>query len=206
MLINRTPLRISFVGGGSDLPSFYQEHSGAVVSMAIDKYFYLSMHQSFEKTGYLLKYSKVENVEKVDDIEHRIIHQVFKDKSIDGVDFSSAADIPGGTGLASSSAFTVGLLSLCDAYNGNYTSQMNLASDACEVEIEKLNEPIGKQDQYGCAIGGIKFIEFLPDESVKLTPIFLAPKQAQKLNSNLLLVYLGGPVRPVSFCKSNHQT
>src|SRR6476646_5503880 len=154
MIISRTPLRVSFVGGGSDLPAFYRQHNGAVLSMSVKKYVYLSMHEYFEKQGCILKYSEIEKPRTADDIQHRIIQQVFKDLSIDRVDFNSSADVPAGTGMGSSRAFTAGLLTLC------------FAELACEIEIDKLAEPIGKQDQYGCALGGINLIEFHTDGSV----------------------------------------
>ena len=120
MIITRTPLRISFVGGGSDLKEYYLKYGGSVLSTSIDKYIYLSMHPYFNANKYFLKYSKNELVDNVNDIDHKIIKQVFKDYNILGVDFNSSADIPSGTGLGSSSSFTVGLTKLCNAYNNNY--------------------------------------------------------------------------------------
>jgi D-glycero-alpha-D-manno-heptose-7-phosphate kinase len=192
MIVSRTPMRISFVGGGTDLSNFYSLYGGAVISMAINKYFYLSMHKSFKGSGCLIKYSKVEKVTNIQEIQHPIIRQVFTDWNIRNVDFSSAADIPSGTGLGSSSAFTCGLVSLCSAFTGKYFSPARIAEEACQVEIEKLGEPIGKQDQYGCAFGGLKMIEFFPDESVVVTQIFLKPSERLKLENNLFLVYMGG--------------
>lgn len=192
MIISRTPFRVSFCGGGSDLPSFYRAHGGAVLSMAIQKYMYLSMHDYFERDGYILKYSQVETPKQVDAINHRIIRQVFSDLDIKGVDFNSSADVPAGTGMGSSSAFTVGLLNLCYAYKGQYVSRAELASQACDIELNKLGEPIGKQDQYGCALGGINLIEFHPDDSVSFEPVPLAQDQRTQLEANLCLFYLGG--------------
>lgn len=192
MIINRTPLRISLVGGGTDLPAFYQNHgAGAVVSFAINKYIYLSMHPYFERTRFMLKYSKSENVERVEDIEHRIIRQVFMDYYIEGVDFNSSADIPAGTGLGSSSAFTVGIAQLCSVFSGRYHSKEYLASYACEVEINKLGDPIGKQDQYASAYGGINYFRFESDESVTVEKICINSQQTALLESNLLLFYTG---------------
>lgn len=192
MIISRTPLRISFCGGGSDLPSFYREHGGAVLSMSIARYIYLSMHAYFESAGYLLKYSKTETVGNVSEIEHPIIRQVFSDFGIRGVDFNSSADVPGGTGLGSSSAFTVGLINLCHAYLGRYKSRFELAEAACVVELEKLKEPIGKQDQFGCALGGLNFIEFHPDESVTCEAVPLSHQLRTQMENNLTMFYLGG--------------
>lgn len=192
MIISRTPLRVSFVGGGSDLPAFYRQHNGAVLSMSITKYVYLSMHEYFEKQGCILKYSEIEKPRTADDIQHRIIQQVFKDLSIDRVDFNSSADVPAGTGMGSSSAFTVGLLNLCYAYRGEYVSRARLAELACEIEIEKLGEPIGKQDQYGCALGGVNLIEFHTDGSVTYETVPLTIEQRRQMEQNLLMFYLGG--------------
>lgn len=191
MIISRTPLRVSFVGGGSDLPSFYREYGGAVLSMSIKKYVYLSMHEYFEPQGSILKYSEIEKPRTNREIKHRIIQQVFKDLEIDGVDFNSSADVPAGTGMGSSSAFTVGLLNLCYAYKGQYVSRSRLAEEACQVEVEKLGEPIGKQDQYGCALGGINLVEFHSDDSVTYEAVALTHCQRTTLERNLILFYLG---------------
>jgi len=189
MIITRTPFRISLAGGGSDLPEYYRERGGAVVSFSIDKYIYLSMHPMFNAERTLLKYSRLEEVARVEDIRHRIVRQVFLDYAIKGVDFNSSADVPAGTGLGSSSAFTVGLARLCDAYVGQYHSQEDLAAYACEVEIEKLGEPIGKQDQYACACGGLNHIRFEPDGRVVVEKIFL--ENLPELESRLALFYTG---------------
>ncbi len=205
MLISKTPLRISFVGGGSDLPSFYREHGGAVVSMAIQKYFYLSMHPLFEDDGYLLKYSRVENCLCLDQIKHKIIKQVFSDYNIRSVDFASAADIPAGTGLASSSSFTVSLITLCNAYLGIYESKETIATKACAIEIDKLGEPIGKQDQYACALGGLNLIQFHEDDSVSYEPIFLGHGKERKLTKNLLLFNLNKTRSASSILKKQNE-
>jgi D-glycero-alpha-D-manno-heptose-7-phosphate kinase len=192
MIISRTPLRVSFCGGGSDMPGFYREHGGAVLSMSIARYVYLSMHENFQSDGYILKYSKVETPKTVGDIEHRILRQVFSDYDIKGVDFNSSADVPAGTGLGSSSAFTVGLLNLCNAYRGRYEGRTVLAAKACEIEIGKLGEPIGKQDQYGCALGGLNFIEFHPDDSVTCESVPITEAMRKRLEDGLVMFYLGG--------------
>nr|WP_321234166.1 GHMP kinase [uncultured Psychroserpens sp.] len=191
MIITRTPLRISFAGGGSDLKEYYLNHGGSVLSVAINKYIYLSMHPFFHENKYFLKYSKNELVDNIDNIQHRIIKQVFKDFNISGVDFNSSADIPSGTGLGSSSSFTSGLTTLCSTYNNNYMSLEDIAKYACEVEINKLKEPIGKQDQYACAVGGLNFIKFNKDDTVSVEKIILKPEKVKQLENNLLLFYLG---------------
>lgn len=191
MIISRTPLRVSFVGGGSDLPRFYREHGGAVLSMSVKKYVYLSMHEYFEPQGSILKYSEIEKPWTNSEIKHRIIQQVFRDLAIDRVDFNSSADVPAGTGMGSSSAFTVGLLNLCYAYKGQYVSRGRLAEEACDVEIGRLGEPIGKQDQYGCALGGINLVEFHPDDSVTYESVPLTIEQRRTMERNLIMFYLG---------------
>lgn len=191
MIITRTPFRISFAGGGSDLPNYYEKFGGAVLSTAIDKYIYLSMHPYFFKDGYFLKYSQAENVQNVDEIKHRIIREVFKLYNIKGVDFNSSADIPSGTGLASSSAFTSGLINLCNAYNETYMGKEDIAEQACHVEIDLLGEPIGKQDQYACACGGLNFIEFETSGKVNVEKVFLTTEGYKRLENNLLMFYTG---------------
>lgn len=189
MIISKTPFRISFVGGGSDLKSFYKYYSGAVISTSIDKYIYLSMHKYFHQSKYLIKYSQTEEVSSINRIKHNIIREVFRYYSIKNIDFNSTADIPSGTGMGSSSAFTCGLINLCSQYRGEVLPSYEIAKLASHFEIEVLNEPIGKQDQYGCAIGGLKFIQFNPDDSVEIKPILLSYNNLLKLQNNLLLFY-----------------
>lgn len=191
MIITRTPFRISFAGGGSDLANYYEKFGGAVLSTAIDKYVYLSMHPYFFKDGYFLKYKEVEDVHNVEDIKHRIIREVFKLYNIKGVDFNSSADIPSGTGLASSSAFTAGLITLCNAYNETYLSKEEVAEQACHVEIDLLKEPIGKQDQYASACGGLNFIEFEKNGHVNVEKVFLTTDGYKRLENNLMMFYTG---------------
>jgi D-glycero-alpha-D-manno-heptose-7-phosphate kinase len=191
MIITRTPFRISFCGGGSDLKEYYLKYGGAVLSAGINKYVFLSLHPFFYGNKYFLKYSKSELVDNIDQIQHRIIRQIFKDYGINGVDFNSSADIPSGTGLGSSSAFTVGLINLCNAYVGKYMNKEEVARYACEIEIEKLGEPIGKQDQFICAIGGLNYISFHRDDSVTVEKIYLDPDRCTYLEKNMLMFYTG---------------
>ena len=191
MIITRTPFRISFAGGGSDLPSFYQKHEGCVISTTINKYMYVSVHPTFNREDTNIKYSKTEIVKDINDIQHPIAHQLLLDHNISGVEIVSTADIPSGTGLSTSSAYTVGLIHALYAYEGKYCSQERIASEACELEIDKLGEPIGKQDQYGTAIGGLKFIRFLRDGSVDVEPLIISSKVKNELSGNLLLFYTG---------------
>lgn len=191
MIITRTPFRISFAGGGSDLKEYYLNYGGSVLSASINKYIYLAMHPYFNENKYFLKYSQNELVSDLKSIEHRIIKQVFIDYDVKGVDFNSSADVPSGTGLGSSSAFTSGLTTLCNAFTNKYMSQEDIASYACEVEIDKLGEPIGKQDQYACAVGGLNFIEFRQDNSVSIEKILMKPEKLKRLEGNLLMFFLG---------------
>ena len=191
MIITRTPFRISFAGGGSDLKDYYQNYGGAVLSTSINKYIYLSMHPYFQKDGYFLKYSNLECVDNINKIQHRIIKRVLDDYKIMGIDFNSSADIPSGTGLGSSSAFTAGLINLCNIYTQKYMKKTEIASYACEIEIDKLKEPIGKQDQYACAIGGLNFISFNQDDVVTTEKIALDKYKSAKLQNNLLMFYTG---------------
>lgn len=191
MIITRTPFRISFAGGGSDLKNYYEKYGGSVLSVSINKYIYLSMHPYFDEKAYLLKYSKTEQAQTLEDIQHPIIKDVFRKYDIKGVDFNSSADIPSGTGLASSSAFTVGLINLCNAYTDNYLDKEEIAKQACQVEIEDLKEPIGKQDQYACACGGLNFIQFHKCGIVEVEKLYLPSDSYHVLENNLLMFYTG---------------
>lgn len=191
MIITRTPFRVSFVGGGSDLPSFYHRHEGAVLSTSINKYMYVTIHPSFSKNETVVKYSKTEIVNDVHKLQHPIARQLLLDHEIEGCEIVSTADVPSGTGLSTSSAYTVGLIHALYAYQGKYCSQERIAAEACRLEIEELGEPIGKQDQYGTAIGGLKIIRFLQNDSVEVDPIVVSRSVQKKLNDNLLLFYTG---------------
>ena len=205
MIITRAPFRVSFCGGGSDLPSFYENYGGCVLSTTIRKYMYLTIHNYVDKEKIVLKYSKTEVVDDYEQIEHRIFKQCLKDFDIKGVELSSMADIPAGTGLGSSSTFTVALLQLLNTYKGQYQSKYKLAKDACEVEIGKLGEPIGKQDQFAAAFGGLKFYEFLPNGFVNVEPIIMAPESYKKLENNLMMFYLGGTHSASAILKEQSQ-
>jgi len=192
MIITRAPFRVSFCGGGSDLPSFYEKYGGCVLSTTIRKYMYLTIHNYFHKDQIRLKYSKTETVKNYEEIEHKYFRQCLHDFGISGVEISSMADIPSGTGLGSSSSFTVALLHLLHTYKGEYVSKYKLAKDACEVEICKLGEPIGKQDQFAAAFGGLKFYDFQPNGFVDVQPIIMKPDSYRILEDNILMFYLGG--------------
>jgi len=191
MILSRTPLRVSFAGGGSDLPSYYTKHGGAVLSTTIDKYIYIAVHRYFYPNQSLLKYSKTELVNNNDEIQHPLFRECMKLVNVSGLDISSMADIPAGTGLGSSSAFTVSLLNVLHAYKHEAVSAEYLASTACEIEINRLGDPIGKQDQYAAAYGGLNFIRFNYDGSVDVQKIVMDPAVKAQLERNLILLYTG---------------
>lgn len=191
MLITKTPFRVSFCGGGSDMAAFYEKYGGCVLSTSINKYMYISIHPYFNPSQTLLKYSENELVDSIGDIRHRIFKQVLNDMHVDGVEISSTADVPGGTGLGSSSTFTVGLLNTLYCYKGKFASKGKLAREACEVEINKIGAPIGKQDQYAAAYGGLNFIRFDKSGSVSVAPVVMKPETYKKLEDNLIMFYTG---------------
>lgn len=191
MIITRTPFRVSFAGGGSDLPAFYQQHEGCVLSTTINKYMYVVIHPTFNRDETVVKYSKTEIIKNIRQIQHPIARQLLMDHKVDGVEIVSTADIPAGTGLSTSSAYTVGLIHALYAFQGKFCAQERIAREACELEIEKLGESIGKQDQYGTAIGGLKFIRFLPDDTVDIQPLVIGREIHKRLDRNLMLFYTG---------------
>ncbi len=192
MIISRTPLRMSFVGGGSDLPGFYRKHGGAVVSTAINKYVYVNVNKKFD-TGIRVAYSKTEEVDSVAQIEHPLVRASLEHLQIDGgIEITTIADIPSkGTGLGSSSSFTVGLLHALSAFKGQYISSDRLGKDSCHVEIDLCKEPIGKQDQYAAAFGGLNLIEFKDDDSVIVSPVICNRTTIEALEAHVLLFYTG---------------
>ncbi len=192
MIISSTPLRISFCGGGSDLPSFYKEEGGAVISTAINKYVYVTVNNRFEK-GFRLGYSKTEIVDAIDQIQHKVHRAVLGKLGMSGgLEITSVADIPShGTGLGSSSSFTVGLLNALHAYKKEFRSAEDLSQEACEIEMVYCQDPVGKQDQYIAAYGGFKFIQFNSDESVFVDPVICQSETLEQLQKNLLLLHTG---------------
>lgn len=191
MLITKTPFRISFCGGGSDIPDFYRENGGCVLSTSINKYMYISIHPYFDEEKTALKYSKNEIVTDYKEIQHSIFKQVLSDYDVSGVELVSTADVPSGTGLGSSSSFTVGLIHTLNCYQGKYMSKKDIAQAACEVEIQKLKNPIGKQDQYAAACGGLNFITFHKDDTVSVEPVIMRKETMDALQENLVMFYTG---------------
>lgn len=191
MIITRTPFRMSFAGGGSDIASFYEKHGGCVLSTTINKYMYISVHPSFESMDTVLKYSQTEIVNDVNEINHKYFKEVLNMLRISGVEITSTADVPAGTGLGSSSSFTVGLLHALYSYKGKFVSKEKLAQKACEIEIEHLKNPIGKQDQYAAAYGGLNYYQFNKDGNVFVEPIIMKNSMYQQLEKNLMMFYTG---------------
>jgi D-glycero-alpha-D-manno-heptose-7-phosphate kinase len=197
MIISRTPLRVSFVGGGTDLPAFCDKDRGAVVSTAIKKYVYVIIHPSFDKKN-KIAYSKIEVTDKVDEIMNTRVREAMKMTGVTkGIEIHSVAEVPSGTGLGSSSSFTVGLLNALYAYQGKHVSAERLAKEASEIEISILQEPIGRQDQFAAAFGGLNKIEFI-GKDVKIRPLIFDLKIKKELENKLLLFYLGKEERSAS--------
>jgi len=192
MIISRTPLRISFAGGGSDLPAFCDSEAGAVVSATITRYIYITVNPKFDRR-IRASYAETEIVEKVADLKHDLIREALRMTGIDGaIEITSISDIPSrGTGLGSSSAYTVGLLNALHAFSGKLAGADRLARESCEIEIERCGKPIGRQDQYIAAYGGLKFIRFEPGGNVVVEPIICAPATRRALQDHLLLLYTG---------------
>jgi D-glycero-alpha-D-manno-heptose-7-phosphate kinase len=192
VIITRTPLRISLGGGGTDLPSYYRQAGGGfLIAAAISKYVFIAINDNFEDT-ILLKYSEVERVGDASSIQHPLLREAVLLSGIHhGIEISAMADIPAGTGLGSSGSFTVGLVRALRAYQHQSVSNVELAEDACHIEIDRLGEPIGKQDQYISAVGGIAAFEFRPDEQVAVSPVRLSSSSRHAVEENLLLFYTG---------------
>ncbi len=192
MIISRTPLRISFFGGGTDLKEFYGLEGGAVLSTAIDKYIFATVNKKFDE-HIRVSYSETEIVERVDQIRHDLVREAMKLAGVlKGIEMTTIADIPSqGTGLGSSSTFTVGILNALHAYKGEYVSAETLANEACKIEIDIVGEPIGKQDQYIASYGGFQFIQFNKDGSVFVDPIVCSGELKEELCGNLMLFYTG---------------
>jgi D-glycero-alpha-D-manno-heptose-7-phosphate kinase len=192
MIITRSPLRISLGGGGTDLPSYYRAHTGFVIAAAINRYVYITIHEAF-RPSIILKYSKLEETHSVDEIQHPIIREALKLLQVSGphLEIVSFSDIPAGTGLGSSGSFTTALLRALHALKSDLITPQKIAEEACEIEIARLAEPVGKQDQYIAAYGGITCFRFLPDERVVVEPLKMAPEALANLEDNLLLFFSG---------------
>jgi D-glycero-alpha-D-manno-heptose-7-phosphate kinase len=192
MIITRSPLRISLGGGGTDLPSYYRKYGGFVIGAAIDKYVYITLHQTFAQE-LIVKYSRMERVKSVDEVQHDIVREALR-TTLDGaphLEITSMADIPAGTGLGSSGSFTTALLKALHALKKNLIHPQDLAEQACRLEIDILGKPVGKQDQYVAAYGGIICLEFREDDRVETVPLRLDAETLYNLEDNLLLFFTG---------------
>ncbi len=192
MIITQTPLRLGLLGGGTDLPGYYREHGGRVLNCAIDKYVYVIVKQRFDDEIYV-NYSQKEIVSRVEDLEHELVRETMRMTGVGrGVEITTLADIPSaGSGLGSSSAVTVGLLHALFAYQGRQVSGVELAELACEIELERCGKPIGKQDQYIAALGGIRDLRFGPGESVEAGELGISTAKRRALQQQIMLFYTG---------------
>jgi D-glycero-alpha-D-manno-heptose-7-phosphate kinase len=192
MLIVRSPLRISLGGGGTDLPSYYKEHGGFLIAGAIDKYVYITLHRTFNDE-LIVKTSRHERVAHAGEVEHPIVREALNLLGMDGryLEITSMADIPAGTGLGSSGSFTTALLKALHVWRHDLVHPEELAAQACEIELGRLKEPIGKQDQYIAAFGGLTCFEFLPNDSVKAWPLALGQEAREELEDSLVLFFTG---------------
>lgn len=191
MIISRTPLRISFAGGGTDLRAFYEIESGAIIGATVNKYIYIAVNRPLDET-IKVSYWKTEIVDSIDQVEHSIVREALKLMRLtNNVEVVSIPDIPAGTGLGSSGSFTVGLLNALYAHKSAFVSKEQLAKEACAIEIDLLGAPIGKQDQYLTAYGGLQFIQFNSDDSVFVEPLPCPSEMKKALENNLMLFYTG---------------
>jgi D-glycero-alpha-D-manno-heptose-7-phosphate kinase len=191
MIITRTPLRISIGGGGTDLPSYYRRFGGALISSAIDKYVFICINRTFSP-GYQIKYSKFEHAPTIEDIQHPIVREALRLHDMpEALEIISLADIPAGTGLGSSGTFTVGLVRALYSMQRRHVTAEEVAREACRIEIDILQQPVGKQDQYIASYGGLTCFEFLPDDSVKVSPLKISNETLSDLEENLLLFFTG---------------
>jgi D-glycero-alpha-D-manno-heptose-7-phosphate kinase len=192
MIISRAPMRISLGGGGTDLPSYYREHGGFVLSAAIDKYVYITLHETFQRE-FLIKYSLTEVVQTIEEIKHPIIREALRMVPVEAphLEIVSMSDIPAGSGLGSSGSFTVALLRALHTMNKEFVPRQILAEQACHIEIDVLGEPVGKQDQYIASFGGITGFDFCPDGQVRVTPLPISTETLYNLEDNLLLFFTG---------------
>jgi D-glycero-alpha-D-manno-heptose-7-phosphate kinase len=192
MIIARSPLRITLGGGGTDLPSYYREHEGFLIAAAIDRYVYITLHTTF--VDYLIvKYSKLESVSAVEELQHPIIREALKMLNVPcrRLEIASMADIPAGTGLGSSGSFTTALLRALHAYQKNIVSPQTIAEQACEIEIDRLGEPIGKQDQFIAAFGGVTCFRFKKNDAVEARPAPLSAETLHNLEDGLVMFFTG---------------
>lgn len=189
MIISQTPYRISLAGGGTDLPAFYREEFGAVLSITLSRHMYVTVHDRFERS-IRVAYSRTETVKEVKDLKHELVREAMRVTGVQGpLEITTIGDVPGGTGMGSSSALAVGLLNALHTYQNQIVSRDQLAEESCHIEIERLGNPIGKQDQYAAAFGGMNYICFNPDETVNVDPVQCSVETLRELEERTLLFY-----------------
>src|SRR6516164_567015 len=193
MIISQTPYRVSFAGGGTDLPAFYQNDYGAVLSTTIDQHMYVTIHRRFEPT-IRVSYSRTEMAGTLDEVQHELVREAMRQVEIDEpLEITTIGDVPAGTGMGSSSSLTVGLLNALHAYRHQVVSPQLLAEQACQIEIDILNKPIGRQDQYAAAFGGVNYFRFNTDGTVDVEPVPCRSETLDELQQRTLLLYTGQP-------------
>ncbi len=198
MIVVRAPFRVSFLGGGSDIPRHYRKHGGAVLSTAINRHMFISGREMFDPSTTLLKYARTESVQEISEIQHPIFREALQLFGVSGVDLSVSSDIPAGTGLGSSSTFTVALVKLLSQMSEQPLGRAGIADLACKIEIDLLSEPIGKQDQFASTFGGLNLIRFETTGAVSVHPVSLSAADLEWLSSTMWLVKLPGDARSAS--------
>jgi D-glycero-alpha-D-manno-heptose-7-phosphate kinase len=191
MIISQTPYRVSFAGGGTDLPAYYRQGFGAVLSVTIDQHIYVTLHRRFEST-IRVSYSRTEVAPTIDDVQHELVREAMRMVEIDEpLEITTIGDVPAGTGMGSSSSLTVGLLTALYGYRHRIVSPKLLAEQACRIEIDILGKPIGRQDQYAAAFGGLNYVQFNSDDTVDIEPVPCRAETLAELEQRALLVYTG---------------
>jgi D-glycero-alpha-D-manno-heptose-7-phosphate kinase len=191
MIISQTPYRVSFAGGGTDLPAFYREEPGAVLSVTIKRHIYVTVHRRFA-SNWRVSYSRTETVDRAADLQHEIVREAIALVGLDEpLEITTIGDVPAGTGMGSSSTLTVGLLHALYAASGRIVDRLTLARDSCQIELDALNKPIGRQDQYAAAFGGMNYFRFKSDDSVDVEPVPVPPTVLRELEARTLLLYTG---------------
>jgi D-glycero-alpha-D-manno-heptose-7-phosphate kinase len=191
MIISQTPYRVSFAGGGTDLPAFYRQEFGAVLSTTIDQHIYVTIHRRFEPT-IRVSYSRTETASTLEEVQHELVREAMRRVEIDEpLEITTIGDVPAGTGMGSSSSLTVGLLAALYGYRHRVVSPRLLAEQACQIELDVLGKPIGRQDQYAAAFGGVNYLRFNPDETVDVEPVPCRAETLRELEQRILLVYTG---------------
>jgi D-glycero-alpha-D-manno-heptose-7-phosphate kinase len=191
MIISQTPYRVSFAGGGTDLPAYYRREFGAVLSVTIDQHIYVTIHRRFEST-IRVSYSRTEVARTIDEVRHELVREAMRMVEIDEpLEITTIGDVPAGTGMGSSSSLTVGLLMALYGYRHRVVSPKLLADQACQVEIDILGKPIGRQDQYAAAFGGLNYLRFNPDDTVEVEPVPCRAETLAELEQRALLIYTG---------------